>query len=97
MSKPGRQALESFHPLRSGHLFFQLEPFVSSKKKDGTGHGSPWGYDSHVPLLWYHPKMEPGTYYPAVSVADIAPTLSVLLGIEFPGGMQGRVLHEMFK
>jgi hypothetical protein len=93
----GHKALESFHPNRSGHLFFQMNPYVSFKKKDGTTHGSPWGYDSHVPILWYHPKIKPGTYYQAVSVADIAPTLAVLLEIEFPAGVQGRVLSEIFR
>jgi predicted AlkP superfamily pyrophosphatase or phosphodiesterase len=93
----GQKVLENFHHGRSGHVFFQMNPYVSFKKKDGTTHGSPWGYDSHVPMLWYLPKMKPGTYYQAVSIADIAPTLAVLLEVEFPASAQGKVLSEMFR
>jgi len=35
-----------------------------------------------------------GTYATEASPADIGPTLSALLGIEFPAGSEGRLLTE---
>lgn len=94
----GRKALHSFHPLRSGNIFYQLKPYyIMRKENTGTTHGEPWSYDAHVPMLWYGVGLKPGTYYTSVSVADIAPTLSVILKIEFPAGVQGSVLHELLK
>ena len=53
-----------------------------------TGHSGPWDYLQEVPLVFYGPGfIKPvGRYEPAreVTVADIAPTLGELLGVEFP-------------
>ena len=62
---------------------------------DGTNHGSPWAYDTHVPLLWFGPGIAPGTYPDPATVADLAPTLSALLVIDPPAGSLGWVLGEM--
>jgi hypothetical protein len=93
----GKMALYSFHPERTGNVFFQLKPYYLEERKVGTGHGEPWSYDAHVPMLWYGAGIKPGNYHEDVAVADLAPTLCALLGIEFPAGMQGRVLQELLK
>jgi arylsulfatase A-like enzyme len=86
----------SFDPERSGQLFYELSPYlVPGPDGAGTDHGSPWNYDTHVPLLWFGPGIAPGVYREAVAVADLAPTLSALLGLDPPAGSQGRVLREM--
>jgi predicted AlkP superfamily pyrophosphatase or phosphodiesterase len=88
----------SFYPARSGNIYYQLWPYVlPDTKPEGTNHGSPWDYDTHVPLLWYGPGIAPGVHDGTVSVADIAPTLSFLLGIKAPARSQGRVLQEMLR
>jgi hypothetical protein len=96
-SSTSRSAVElSFHPGRSGQLYCELSPYlVPEEGADGTNHGSPWTYDTHVPLLWFGPGVAPGTYQEPATVADIAPTLSALLGIAPPGRAEGRVLREM--
>jgi predicted AlkP superfamily pyrophosphatase or phosphodiesterase len=86
----------SFYPERSGQLYCELSPYlVTGEGVDGTNHGSPWTYDTQVPLLWAGPGVAPGTYRERAAVADLAPTLSALLGIPPPGRSQGRVLREM--
>jgi predicted AlkP superfamily pyrophosphatase or phosphodiesterase len=86
----------SFYPGRSGNIYYELSPYLLPEPKpEGTTHGSPWVYDTHVPLLWLEKGIRPGTYPGSVSVADLAPTLSLLLGIPAPSGSQGRVLQEM--
>jgi hypothetical protein len=45
-------------------------------------------------LILLGPGIRPGSYASKASPADIAPTLSTLLGVEFPAQQAGRVLHE---
>jgi predicted AlkP superfamily pyrophosphatase or phosphodiesterase len=93
---PASRADLSFDPERSGQLYYELAPYlVPETDGAGTDHGSPWTYDTHVPLLWLGPGIAPGVYQEPAAVADLAPTLSALLGIPSPGGAQGRVLREM--
>jgi arylsulfatase A-like enzyme len=61
----------------------------------GTSHGTPYDYDSHVPLIFYGPGIKPGTYATRVAVNDVAPTLSEILHVERPSGSIGRVLSEI--
>lgn len=85
----------SFHPLRSGDVFFAFKPYyIEGYSSYGTTHGQPYDYDAHVPVVIVGDGIRPGTYATEASPADIAPTLSALLGIEFPAGRSGRVLVE---
>ena len=59
-----------------------------------TSHGSPWPYDTHVPIMMAGPGVKAGTYTARVSICDIAPTLSFLLRIEQPNGSVGRILSK---
>jgi arylsulfatase A-like enzyme len=63
----------------------------------GTGHGTPWEYDRQVPVLLFGSRIVPGIRRTPAAVADIAPTLSALLGLTAPGGAQGRVLSEAIR
>ena len=83
--------LLSFNRARSGDLYYQMKPYWVDRKT-GTNHGSPYNYDSHVPMVWYGAGIKPATYAERVGVDDIAPTLAHLLGIPRPPMTQGRVL-----
>lgn len=90
------QVVRSFYHGRSGHLVVVLRPyFIWDWNGRGTDHGQPYSYDVHVPLIltgadW----IQPGRYGEACSPADIAPTLSEILRIEFPPGIDGRILSK---
>jgi len=92
----GKKAWLSFHPPRSANIFLQLNPWVLNDDR-GTTHGQPWSYDSHVALLWYGVGIKPGKYYQQVEVADIAPTLASILGVQPPAAVQGRALDALIK
>ena len=62
----------------------------------GTTHGTTYGYDAHVPVIFMGPGIKAGQFDETIAVNDIAPTLSTLLGIETPSGSVGRVLREIF-
>jgi predicted AlkP superfamily pyrophosphatase or phosphodiesterase len=63
----------------------------------GTNHGTPYSYDTHVPVIFWGPRnlVRPGQYHDYAAVNDIAPTLATQLGIAQPSGVTGRVLSEM--
>jgi predicted AlkP superfamily pyrophosphatase or phosphodiesterase len=87
-----------FHPKRSGDIAVVLEPgwFVSGSIQ-GTTHGSPYSYDTNVPIIFYGKGIKKGfsaRYHP---ITDIAPTLSVLLNIKFPNGCTGQPVAELFE
>jgi predicted AlkP superfamily pyrophosphatase or phosphodiesterase len=87
----GAAALLSFNRERSGDVFVQVRPFFFDRKT-GTSHGSPYNYDTHVPLLWYGMGVKPGVHPERVGTDDLAPTLSHLLGLPAPPLSKGRVL-----
>jgi type I phosphodiesterase/nucleotide pyrophosphatase len=90
--------VRSFHPSRSGNLYYMLEPYwLPDATGSGAEHGSGWRYDQDVPLLWFGRGILPGAHQGPADVADIAPTLSTLLGLLSPGGSQGRVLSEILR
>jgi predicted AlkP superfamily pyrophosphatase or phosphodiesterase len=93
-------AERSFHPERSGDLLLLPKPFYFWSNKYGsltygTTHGTPYNYDTHVPLLLAGPGIHPGEYARFVDMADLAPTLASLLAIEAPAGSEGHVIPEI--
>lgn len=81
---------------RSGEVYVTPKPgFVFSTESTGTGYGSPFSYDAQVPLLLFGAGIKPGKYAANVSPADIAPTISALLGIETPSDTEGTPLAEV--
>ena len=92
----GQRVLRGFNAQRSGDLEIILEPFWM-RSATGTTHGSPYNYDTHIPLILMGPKIKPGTYANPVALNDLAPTIATLLGIQTPAGSSGRVLTEALR
>jgi hypothetical protein len=90
--------IRGYHPKRSGDVVFSLEPgWFTSGTIQGTTHGSPYTYDTHVPVLFYGKGIKKGTsvrYHPITSVAA---TLSMLLNIPLPSGCAGQPIQELFE
>ena len=84
----------SFFDGRSPDLLVIFRPYWLFGKS-GTTHGSPWNYDTHVPLLFFGGGILPGTYTERVGISDVAPTLAALLQIEPPSGSVGHILPEI--
>ncbi len=92
-----RYVANGFHPQRNGNLVIVTEPFYFIGEGVTTTHGSPYKYDTHVPVIFYGAGIAAGSYYSVSSPADIAPTLSALLKIETPSNSVGRILTEAIK
>lgn len=87
----GPAAKLSFHRERSGSVFYITKPFWFDRAT-GANHGTPYGYDTHVPLLWFGVGVTPGERRERISVEDVAPTLAHLLGVLPPPRAAGRIL-----
>ncbi len=87
-----------YNPRRSGDVMVMLDPewFHGSGNQGphrGTTHGSYHTYDTHVPILWYGWKVNPGESVQRASVTDIAPTIAAWLNIAQPNGTTGQPLQ----
>jgi hypothetical protein len=90
-----RRVINGFYPRRSGDVEVLLEPYWIFTQSGAT-HGTAFGYDTHVPLIFMGNGIRPGRYYQSVVENDIAPTLAAILEVETPSGSVGRVLSEIF-
>jgi arylsulfatase A-like enzyme len=83
----------------SGDLVVVTKPnWYFSWSNSGTSHGSPYAYDTNVPLVLSGRKwIKPGYYGQYAETVDIAPTLANLLHLRPPAGSEGRVLTELLQ
>jgi hypothetical protein len=86
-----------YNAAHSGDIVIVHEPYWLPAGQSGTTHGSPFTYDSHVPLIFWGPAtlVKPGRYNRDAAMQDIAPTLATMLGVALPSGAIGRVLDEI--
>ena len=92
-----RRALHGFYPARSGDLVIVAEAFKYLGDYIPATHGTPYSYDTHVPMIIMGSALNPGLYFEAASPADIAPTIAAILGIQAPSNVTGRVLLEALR
>ena len=91
----GSRVLRGFDPDRNGDLIIVQKPYYYlGDSDDPTSHATPYPYDTHVPVILMGRGVKAGRYHRAATPADIAPTLSLLLGIKPPDRSQARVLRE---
>jgi hypothetical protein len=88
-------SLQFFAP-RFGDLYILAEPYYLFDAT-GTTHGTPYDYDTHVPLIFWGTGIQAGVYTRRVAINDVAPTLAEILGVERPSGSIGNVLGEIVK
>ncbi|MEY8847410.1 alkaline phosphatase PafA [Psychroserpens sp. XS_ASV72] len=82
-----------FNQKRSGNVIVVNDVSYIVYGKTGSTHGSGLNYDTHVPLLFFGKGIRHGQTYQRTVIADIAPTISALLGISFPNAATGQPLE----
>jgi hypothetical protein len=60
-------------------------------------HGTPYTYDTHVPLILAGPGVGRAEVFRTVAPRDLAPTLSLYLGVALPTGSVGQPLGEVLE
>jgi predicted AlkP superfamily pyrophosphatase or phosphodiesterase len=93
-----KAVLANFNPSRSGDIYVVFEPHWFVADFDGlhvaSAHGSPWSYDSHVPIIFAGAGIEPARIGRRVETVDVATTIAVYLGAKLPSGASGMALNE---
>lgn len=87
----------AFVPARSGDVVIVQQSSTMSGNYAAATHGSPYRYDTHVPMHFAGWNMPVQQISRQVSPEDLAVTLSALLGISQPNKATGHVLQEVFK
>ncbi len=94
-----RSILRNFHPKRSGDIYLVFEPDVFINDFDGlivaSTHGSPWRYDTFVPVIFAGAGLPAMKISRSVTPYDIAATLASYLGTKPPSGAIGTPLAEV--
>lgn len=101
-----KQIRRNFHTDRSGaiHLIPEQYWFLHSTDEayklglSGLAaiHGSPWVYDTYVPIFFAGHGIAAQTIHRRVAPTDIAPTIANYLGVKMPSGTTGQPLKEVF-
>jgi hypothetical protein len=76
---------------RSGDVMVQLAADCVLRPDSGTTHGSVYGYDREVPMVFYGWGVSAGQIPGTAHTVDIGPSLANHLGISMPKGLDGRV------
>lgn len=96
-----RSIMRNFHSKRSGDIYLVFEPNVFINDFDGltvaSTHGSPWRYDTFVPVIFAGAGLPSVTVSRPVTPYDVAPTLAAYLGMKPPSGAIGIPLPEVLK
>lgn len=82
---------------RSGNVAYSLLPAWIDNYEKGTTHGAAYGYDTHVPLLFYGAGIKQGESARNYYITEIAPTISILLNNPFPNGCTSKPIEEVYK
>lgn len=101
------QVRRNYHPDRSGEVYVIQDPQWQVNRRPSSGeapagtkpillsHGTPWSYDTYVPIAIAGGKVPAALVSRQVHTVDVAPTLAILLGTKLPSGSIGAPLTEV--
>ena len=89
----------NYHTSRSGNIYVIQDPywFLFEKGPIAVMHGSPWRYDTHVPIIFSGPGIDAKKVHRLVHPVDVAPTIAVFMGMSAPAAAQGSPLQEVLQ
>jgi hypothetical protein len=84
----------AIHGERSGDVYIVPRPHSLFLQDEGmtATHGSPWNYDTHVPVILSRAGATARSVAERVDVRSLAPTVAALLGIPAPAGASAPLL-----
>ena len=74
-------------------IFPIVSPGYIYKTPYGTGHGSPYDYDTHVPLIFSREHFSPSLIDTSHATVDIAPTIAKIIDVLIPDFIDGKVIN----
>lgn len=93
-----RKLVRAFHPERSGNVLFIQDQFwylYPNADQFSAMHGSPYAYDTHVPILIAGPDIPNQVVNRSVAVSDLAITVTNYMQVRTPSGADGNPLKEV--
>lgn len=90
-----KMAAHSIHPTRSGHVIIAQDPFwylASEPEANAATHGSPYAYDTHIPIMIAGPGIRQQRVVAPVEARDLARTVCKYLDIAPPSDATGQLL-----
>jgi predicted AlkP superfamily pyrophosphatase or phosphodiesterase len=94
-----RAVLNNYNAARSGNIYVVFNPGWFINNLDGLSvaavHGSPWRYDTYVPIIFAGYGIKPQTVSRRVHTVDVALTLATAIGTKPPSGAAGEVFLEV--
>ena len=94
-----RAILNNYNASRSGNVYVVFKPGWFINDLDGLSvavvHGSPWRYDTYVPIIFAGSEIKPKMVSRRVHTVDVAITLATIVGAKPPSGAAGDVLLEV--
>ncbi len=92
-----QRVARSFHSELSGNVFVIQDKFyrIYSTVRFTATHGSPYAYDTHVPVMFAGPGVSKVQTDREIGPESIAATIAALLDIDPPSGATGPVLKEV--
>lgn len=89
---------KNYYPGRSYEVFVLPKKYYTHNHDDyGVNHGTPYEYDSHVPIIFYGSGIKAGKNNKRISTVDIAPTLAEILKIKYDEDVDGKSLVNIIK
>lgn len=92
----------SYFPKYSGDVIVNLFPgWIELESEDASwvmsSSGSPYGYDTHVPLIFYGSGIPAIVSHQEVDMINVAPTICDFLGVSHPNASEGRSLIDIIR
>ncbi len=92
----GEKMQNSFYPRRSGDIAVSLMPeWIEHRDRCWSASGSMYGYDTHVPLIFYGKGISAQRITRSVEMTSVAPTVARIAAIEAPAASEGVALEEI--
>lgn len=86
---------KGYDPKQNGELVILDKAGYIEHEGKGTSHGTPYSYDTHVPLLFYGWNIKKGESFDKKAITQIAPTIAQKIKVTFPNGTEADVLTEV--
>lgn len=80
---------------QNGDMLLLDKPGYIEYGATGTSHGTPYSYDTHVPLIFFGWNIKSGETHDRKVITQIAPTIAQKIKTAFPNGTEAEVLIEV--
>ena len=82
---------------QDGDMILLDKPGYIEYGATGTSHGTPYSYDTHVPIIFFGWNIKAGEAHDRKVITQIAPTIAQKIKTAFPNGTEAEVLIEVLE